>query len=250
MFNNFFNKNKTSKVSGSDNAAEVQQQQFTRMISMAQDILKNSDEHTPSKEYKHPIFNFIKLLGMKMQTDYLTYLLYADDYGETRKYPDITPWHTFFDISAVLTLDGKKFYDILFGNKLETQFKVDLTEDLVLPWPWNVDRYVTSITSIGSSRPWGEWEEDSNHRVDMYLPLGICFVRGGNHSITSGIISGKGTVTTSKVYDISLVYDYVYTDGIYYRRTADNSIISSVQFIEFAVIFEIGRMLRERKISR
>lgn len=247
MFNKIFSKNKEHN---NDNTKGNDGEQFIRMMGMAQEVFETSVEHTPSKGYKHPIFNFIRLLGMRMQTDYITNLLYADDHGEIQKYPNITPWHTFFDLSAILTADGKKFYDFLYENKVETQFKVNLVEDLVLPWPWNANGYVRTLSSIGTSRPWGEWEEDSNHQVVMYLPLGICFVTRGNHSITSGIVSGKGIVTTRKVYDISKIYDYVYTDGIYYRRIADNSIISEVHYIEFAVIFEIGRMLLERKISR
>ncbi|MGG1555638.1 DUF6710 family protein [Paenibacillus ferrarius] len=251
MFFNFSSSGKAKKESRvfTNGRYETQKMQFTRMINMAESVLKDSDNHVISKGYRHPIFTFLKLLGLKLQTNYLTNLLYDDDHGAIKKFPDITPWLVFFDLSIKITPEGKKLYDFLYKKEVESQFEVDLAEDLILPWPWNVDRCITTISSIGNLRPWGVWNQDSNHRIYMILPFGICFVVGGNHSIAAGILSGKGKLNTRNVYDVSSIYDYVYTDGAHYKRIFNDSIIAEVGDIEFAVIFEIGRKMVERGIT-
>jgi hypothetical protein len=230
---------------------EIQKKQFDRMLSLADSIFKKAESHEIKEGYKHPILNFVKLLGMKLQTAYITNLLYEDDHGELKKYPSITPWLPYFGLSEKVSLDGKTMCDMIYHKEENRTIEVDLIQDLVLPWPWNISRYVDSISSIGESRPWGKWGEDtSNHRVDVLLPMGICFVGGGNHSITSGIIYGEGTLIAKNVYDFSEIYKHVYTDGLQYKRLEDDSVISNVMNIEFAVIFEIGRMMLERGVSR
>lgn len=230
---------------------ESQKKQYERMLRLANSIFKKADTHQIKDGYKHPILGFVKLLGMKLQTAYITNLLYDDDHSELKEYPSITPWLPFFGLSEKVSLDGKTMYDMIYHKKENRNVEVDLIKDLVLPWPWNVSRYLDSISSIGESKPWGKWCEDTlNHRVNMLLPMGICFVEGGNHSITSGIIHGEGTLIAKNVYDFSGVYKYVYTDGLQYKRVEDDSVISNVVNIEFAVIFEIGRMMLERGVSR
>jgi hypothetical protein len=230
---------------------QLQKNQFDRMISIAVEIFKEADKHQAKENYKHPILNYVKLLGMKLQTAYITHLLYEDDHGETKKYPSITPWLPFFDLSKKVSLDGKTLYDMLYRKVENMKIEVDLNQDLVLPWPWNYSRFVKVISSIGESRPWGKWKQDTlNHRILVLLPMGICFVEGGNHSITSGIIYGEGKVQTEDIYDFSEIYKYVYTDGLHYKRIEDDSIIANVKNLEFAVIFEVGRMMNERKVSR
>jgi hypothetical protein len=73
--------------------------------------------------------------------------------------------------------------------------------------------------------------------------MGIAWVGSGNHSISAGIIQGKCHIIPENVYDISNVYEYVYCDGVNYYRKEDSSIISPVTNAEFAVIFEIGRIM-------
>ena len=161
------------------------------------------------------------------------------------------PWLPFFGLSDKVSLDGKTLCDMIYNKDENRIIEVNLIQDLVLPWPWNISRYVESISSIGESRPWGKWREDtSNHRVDVLLPMGICFVGGGNHSIASGIIHGEGTLIAKNVYDFSEVYKYVYTDGLQYKRMEDDSVISDVANVEFAAMFETGRMMLARGISR
>lgn len=234
--------------------SKVQKKQFDRMIGLANKIFREAQSHPDQKHigYYHPIFNFIKLLGMKLQTAYITNLLYDDDHGEEQKYPRITPELLFFEPAARLSFDGRSFFDLIYKEaKVAKSVEIDLKRDLVLPWPWDISRYVDSITSIGESRPWGNWKQDqSNHNIQVFLPVGISIVAGGNHSITSGIINGEGTIVVNEVYDLSEIYNYVYTDGIHYRRQEDDAIISEVVNVEFAVIFEVGKLMIKHGVSR
>ena len=103
---------------------------------------------------------------------------------------------------------------------------------------------------IGQGRRLKQWrQDDNNHHVELWLPMGIAWVYGGNHSISAGIIQGRGEIIPRHVYDISEVYDYVYCDGVNYYRKEDGSIISPVLNAEFAAIFEIGRIMAEHSIS-
>ena len=96
---------------------------------------------------------------------------------------------------------------------------------------------------------WGSWRQDWNHDIEYWLPLGIGWVKGGNHSITSGIIQGEGTIIIEEVYDISAVYQHVICDGDTFRRQHDGSKIASVKNVEFAGIFEIGRLMLQNGVS-
>ena len=45
---------------------------------------------------------------------------------------------------------------------------MELNKDLILPWPWERNRLINSIASMGKGRLWGEWEQDNrNHSVTL-----------------------------------------------------------------------------------
>ncbi len=79
--------------------------------------------------------------------------------------------------------------------------------------------------------------------------MGVGFVYGGNHSITSGIVQSEGFIETEHVYDISPLFDYVHCDGLHFYKTVDNEIIGDVYDLEFAAIFEVGRIMHKIGIS-
>lgn len=88
--------------------SEVQEKQFDRMIELANKIFIEAQSHPERHHigYYHTIFNFIKLLGMKLQTAYITNLLYEYDHGEEKKYPRITPELLFFEPATRISFDG------------------------------------------------------------------------------------------------------------------------------------------------
>lgn len=125
--------------------------------------------------------------------------------------------------------------------------KINLSKDLIWPWPWNRSRLINTITNIGNRRAWGQWQQDNNHFVEVWLLLGVAWVHGGNHSIAVGIVQG-GELTPEYYYDISDFYKYIKCDGKNFIRTNTNclvkdKIIGPVINVDLAAIFEIGRLL-------
>lgn len=83
--------------------------------------------------------------------------------------------------------------------------------------------------------------QDINHRVTLWLPWRIGFVRGGNHSIASGVLAGEGEVIPDTVYDMRYLLDIVSTDGYYWYMSG--KICERVSDYRTAAFFEIGRLL-------
>jgi len=220
---------------------------FDRIIEFTQSVLKEAKDFNNGlyAEYEHPLIDVVKLIGKQLQSLYLSNLLYEIDESDL---PCLYPKELLFDPMTRISLDGTTFTDV--RRELKTDRVISLNRDLILPWSWKKSRLATCIALIGEGRRMGQWRQDhNNHYVDLWLPMGVAFVYGGNHSISAGIIQGRGEIITRSVYDISDVYDYVYCDGFHYYRSEDGSIISKVINAEFAAIFEIGRMMREMSIS-
>ncbi|URZ06505.1 DUF6710 family protein [Clostridium felsineum] len=193
----------------------------------------------------HPLIDVVRLLGRRLQTQYLSYLLFTEESEEVK---DITVDEIMFSISDPLTQNDETLYNLI--SKVDIKRNVHLKNDLVLPWPWKRERLIRTIAYIGEGKKSGKWKQDfQNHFVQLWLPLGIAWVNGGNHSIAEGIVQGEGVIEVNEIYDISPLYKYVFCDGLYYRRIYDNSIISPVKNVEFAAIFEIGRIMIKNSIS-
>lgn len=205
-----------------------------------------SDNNVNMSEMKyHPIIDVIRVLGKNLQSKYLTHLLFSEN---VNRLPNIESWEVMFDIREPLTKDRKFFSDLKI--ELEIEKEIHLCKDVILPWPWARSRLIKSITRTGKGRARGPWKQDfSNHSTELWLPFGITWVNGGNHSIAAGIIQGEGVIKPDYIFDISQVYEHIFCDGLYYRRISDNSIISVAQNIEFAAIFEIGRIMVQNSIS-
>jgi hypothetical protein len=145
------------------------------------------------------------------------------------------------------------------------RFRLRLGRDLVLPPPWNKKSFVSALAGIGSSKipyqddcekkaaaRWvsaGAWRADSNHVISLWLPWGIGFVFGGNHSITAGILAGEGEICPTEIINFGRVLDHVRCDGKGYFRVADDQKIADVEDARHAAIFEIGRLMRDHGVS-
>ncbi|MEI4771421.1 DUF6710 family protein [Psychrobacillus sp. FJAT-51614] len=220
---------------------------FDSMMEFSRSVLNESMNVKESKneETEHPLIDVVRLIGRQLQTQYLTNLLYPRDEA---RIPTLSPQEVLFDPLSRISKKYINFKDVM--REVKTEKVISLNRDLVLPWSWKRSRLVTCIAQIGEGRKRGEWSQDHrNHMVDLWLPMGIAWVTSGNHSISTGIIQGKGTIIPENVYDISDVYEYVYCNGVNYYRKEDGSIISPVVNAEFAAIFEIGRIMTEHSIS-
>lgn len=152
-----------------------------------------------------------------------------------------------FGTGRAVTETGKSFDNIM--QQIHTTRDLYLGRDLVVPFPWHAERFVNNLATLGSVNE-NPWQQDNiNHHITLWLPLGIAWVTGGNHSITAGIIQGEGKITAHDIYDISPIYEHVVCDGETFRTTHYNEVIAPVTSPEWAAIFEIGRIMLERGVS-
>ena len=207
-----------------------------KVLTIANDILKRN----PSA-----VKDLIQLLGRKLQSDYMCRAITSLD---KHRIPDLVPKQVWFDEFTKLNATGECVDDLKI--KVKSLRKLNLVSDLILPWPWKIESVVSTISDIGSDRIAGEWTQHSpNHRVEYWLPFGIGWVHGGNHSIMNGIVRGEGHINTDLVYDLSPVFSQVSFNGDAFVRTSDNSIIQVAKEFEFAAIFEIGRLMHHHSLS-
>ncbi len=159
-----------------------------------------------------------------------------------------SPETLFFSEYDALDAQGRTFRDVAIESREMRELRFD--HDIVIPSPWQPHRLQTALSKLRPHGGWGRWREDDNHQIELWEPIGIGWVHGGNHSITAGILTGSGTVKPNFGYDIAPVYDHVVCNGRAFRRKHDGAIISEVSSIEMAAIFEIGRLMVEQPRAR
>ncbi|MEK5207406.1 DUF6710 family protein [Psychrobacillus sp. FSL H8-0510] len=245
----FIFKNKHAKANKQHSTNIEIKNDFDSIMAFSKSVLDEASdfqgEASSYVEAEHPLIDVVRLIGRQLQTKYLTSLLYQRD---QTLIPNLHAQEVLFDPLSSISRDGINLEDVM--REVKTDKVIALNRDLVLPWSWKKSRLITCIAQIGEGRKRGKWSQDNrNHFVDLWLPMGIAWVNSGNHSISTGIIQGKGNIIPENVYDISDVYDYVYCDGVNYYRKEDGSIISPVVNAEFAAIFEIGRLMTDHSIS-
>lgn len=225
----------------SDRVSE-QRKSFEHILNYTRSVIEKGEVNLKEK---HPVLDIIRLLGRKTQSEMISTVLQSDEKVASS---DDTLEKLLFSVTEPLIKDGRNLNDI--KRKVNSERTIKLKRDLVLPLPWKQSRFVQTLTKIGFDRDWGAWTQDKiNHKVEVWLPMGIIWVHSGNHSIASGVIRGEGVIHTTNVYDISEIYEHVYCDGGNFYRTHDNSVIAPVRNLEFAAIFEIGRMMKDKEIS-
>ncbi|MCL2016701.1 MAG: hypothetical protein FWG68_10700 [Defluviitaleaceae bacterium] len=169
----------------------------------------------------------------------------------------------FFDFSSEKShiwrdLD-KKFYQP-FSTEQPLILNLKDTPTISNVWParptgGQKSRLARGIAEIGT--PKSQWKEQDGekHKASLFLPMGLLVVtESGNHSIATGVLKSSGNIriggdTRRKIYDMSELYTFMYFDGVFYRKKADNSIICGTKSFEFGAIFEIGRIVHEYDIS-
>lgn len=225
--------NRESKLINPQADQDDAREKFVRLMDFAEHVLSKSEPDMSP----HPILDVIRLYGRQAQADYM-----MNTFSKRPK--EIRPFDALFK---------SRKYDISSGIcATEWNGNIDLAKDVVLPWPWETRRLFEAITTIGPGRVKGEWEQDTNHKIFLLLPIGVSFVEGGNHSLTAGIVQAQGIITptpTVYAYHMTQIYNDVETDGVHYFRRDDHSVIADVKWVGFAAIFEIGRKMIERNIT-
>jgi hypothetical protein len=165
---------------------------------------------------------------------------------------------------AAADISGFTFFfegvlDLAYGDSRRprelrpSDFPLHLGHDCVLPCPWSHDRFINAMAFIGRAKIdqadaerqmyGGDWRQDSNHRVELWLPWRIGFVIGGNHSLAAGILAGAGHLIPDNVLDFDHLFDLIECDGRTYRYGANLEHTAPVTDARHAAVFEIGRMI-------
>lgn len=213
----------------------AQREEFASIMEIAQIIARKDPK---------ALHALIKLIGRSSQARVMNKVLRHDQDVEDCEYEER---NGLFDTLAPITPDGRRLEDL--KREVPTPRPMRLGVDLVFPWPWEQGRIINSLCELRPGGGGGEWRQDRNHGVILWLPLGIGWVFGGNHSITAGIIHAQGEITPEITYDISRVYKHVVCDGVEYKRVHDGGKIGPVCDLEMAAIFEIGRLIHKRRVS-
>ena len=211
----FWNRNKKEKT-----AVGNEKNRFDHLLSVA--------EKLPAEA----LLDLIRAIMRPVQSDFL--LAVAEEGTDAR--PTMAPQEFFFE-----GLIQVQSYEKMKEGELDgADYPLSLASDMVLPWPWSLPRYIDNVSRIGvhKGKPWKQ--DKSNHYVDLWLPWRIGFVRGGNHSITAGILAGEGTLIPEHVYDMSWLFELVRTDGNHWF--IGDQKVEVVKSCRSAAVFEIGRL--------
>ena len=242
-----------------ENSDEIKKKELMNILKVAKYIVKN----TSSYEYNHPIFLIVKqLIEIELYSQIYNVISNLDS-SKVKSFSnyDFLPNNEYVkgrnnlyknrDLYLYEDFEGNKVTYQKFENSItkKANVSINLGQDPVLTYPWNVTRLARAYSKIGSGKEYGNWIQDDNHRAYLIMPVGITIVEGGNHSITTGIMNNEGTIEFDYIFDYNDIYDYIYCDGVNYIRIKDNSIYSPVKDFRFSIIFEIGRIIKENGIK-
>ena len=211
-----------------------QREEFESILQIARTLAKQDPKALPQ---------LAKMIGRSSQARAMTRVLRQPE----ESVEDCNHRSMLFDPRTPLTKDGRHLDDL--KRKVPSPRALLLGVDLVMPWPWSGGRIIDSLSNLKPGGAWGAWRQDFNHCVELWLPLGIGWVHGGNHSITAGIVQAKGRIRPEITYDVSRVYRHVVCDGLHFKRSYDNSVIGPVADLEIAAVFEIGRLINRKRVE-
>lgn len=141
------------------------------------------------------------------------------------------------------------FFDYDFPRLQAKNYTINLATDIVIPYAFKRASICETLSHHGKGRLKGEWTSLQNHRIHVWMPWGIGLVAGGSHSITAGIVNGYGELNPSEVIDKSILLDRIRCDGENFIDQKNGEIITRVKDQRTAAAFEIGRLMREYKIT-
>jgi len=213
-----------------------------------------------AKDHPRDLYKLIKVLGKKIQYNYFSEFIQhtgiksLEDHSHrflTKPNPT-NLWIDEHDREVPPRLRDWIFNKITNASG-DKEVEIDLSKDVILSGPWKYNRLLSSFANIGEGRTWGSWQQDDlNHMVLCWEPIGVSFVANGNHSVMAGIVGQEGTLKSDIITEMGPMYDIVSCDGEnYYFFNKDKSekvVASKVVDLDFAIIYEIGRILNEKGI--
>lgn len=246
----FFSKYKSKGIKIME---DTQRKQLKNILHVAKEIISE----TKGYEEIHPIYLLIKqLINKELYNNMYNLISTLDDQDvKTFTTQDLLPNDRGYSNDKqgyLYTMDNKQLTRQEFINQCRignVSTTIKLGYHPILPQPWRISRLTGALTTICSRNPKISWKQDNNHEVELWLPFGVTFVWGGNHSIATGVLNNEGELKVDNIYDMSSIFPYIYCDGVNYFRTEDDSLYAPVSNLALAAIFEIGRLIANENAS-
>ncbi len=225
----------------------LNKEKFDGAINMAKKVMENDPID---------IFDIIRVHGKKIQYEYLSEFLkqggiekyYDDRVIQLSCLDEESLWISSFDDSFSKNYSNW-FMNEIRGKEIEgSNIVADLNFDVVLPWPWRGSRLVNCFANIGEGKKWGPWRYDeTNHDLNYMQEIGLFYVYGGNHSIATGVMRNEGKVPAKYQTSMQHMYESIVCDGAnYYKKEGPDLVkLCGIRNIDFAIIYELGRMALE-----
>lgn len=233
---------------------KIESKDKNKLLYFANEIIRKANEYENGyfKEYiyeYHPIFKYINVLTDRIQTKYLCELIENDfdnEYSNGK-----------FKIENTFPITEKNKLILLKDKK---EIKIELGKDPTLSAPWRKDRLLKCFVTIGSEIKYIEkayntkekasWKQhNQNHVSTLYMPMGVTIMANGYHSSATGILKKEGIVEVDEIIDLSDTYDTIKFNGEYFINIESNEKICKPSFYEFGIIYEIGRLIKEKGIT-
>lgn len=202
------------------------QQAFQKIVSIGTEIhIKNHEA----------LLLYIKSLARKIQYDLYVQFLCSNPSNAPRN--ELS--HFFGELPQ--SFHSTKWIQ---ETKSKDKYTINLSEDIAISSPWTSDRFIKSMSCIGENKPCGTWRKDSsNHYIELLMPFRIAWFGNGYHSGMTGILHGQGVAEADETYDATPLFDFMHTNGVHFYDTATGEKLSNVKHVEFAAIYELGRLL-------
>ncbi|KRK39425.1 DUF6710 family protein [Levilactobacillus parabrevis] len=131
-------------------------------------------------------------------------------------------------------------------RRLKNRLYLDAVKTPFVVYPWNNERIVSNLLTIGDDVENRLNEKDSNIENSYIYPLGVAVCLNGNHSQFAALLKNEmTTIKIDSVYDISLAMEDM--------KVLENGVIKSTEYFDFEKeshekikdLFRVGLSLRE-----
>lgn len=218
---------------------EEMKRKLKSVLDIAQFIIDKSEI---SGDYAvHPIYRYINAIGSSVLQKLLMQLFTGQEVDRVDT--------LFFDLCRYIKSKNKTYVNDCATIEDNEKITISLKDNLVIPVAWNISRFETTITAIGTDCGNPFEFQRLNHMSMLFLPIGITIVHNGNHSILSGILKREGVIYPTEMVNLAPQYEKIKFDGTYYRDIESDQIIQKVSNFELGAIYEIGRLIIKNDIT-
>lgn len=227
--------NKTRKTV--HNVENIDIAEFNNVIAKAQKIKEKFPETATDA-----LLDLIRIIMRKIQSEHMLSAYTQQEHGAITEINYFQHW--FGDVRTFYNYKDKHLIVLEDNKNLEEQVNLKLGFDIVLPTAWSPNSIYSNLGVIGTEeRKLGQFRQDTNHSVEVMMPMRIGFVSGGNHSISQGVVTSNGVITPSTIIDVSKCLEVISFDGLNWIDNKKEVVIGKPRYKEFGWVWEISKLL-------